>query len=187
MRARLALLVGLVVGAMISGATVVVAADGPSPQRGTADDRSPATNAKPTGSKNSICLLAFDTRTEYLDLPGAVTTVAAVKARKPCPGAAIGSFTAGTYVGAGGAISVHSMKATCVATGRFSNPCTVGESVNAILGGNTLRWDPGDWETHNLQLVWPHLKRGVWRFEVLLFGREAATDSVTTRTFTVTG
>jgi hypothetical protein len=183
MKGRVAVVVGVVLGALVSGGSFVLAQDRPA----TSDRVALGAAADTNGWKNSVCLLAYDTHTEYVDLPGAATTVAAVRARKPCPGATIGSFTADTYVGVGGALSIQSMKATCVATGGFSNPCAVGQTAFARLGGNALRWGSGDWETHGVDLLWPNLRRGVWRFEVLVFGRDAAVDSLSTRTFTVTG
>jgi hypothetical protein len=77
------------------------------------------------------------------------------------------------------------MRATCTGKGGFTSPCTVGQQVIALPGDSFFQNNSGfGGETNAMDMVWPGLKRGVWKFEVLPGGDPSS--FVEFRTFTVT-
>jgi hypothetical protein len=133
------------------------------------------------------CKLGYDTETSPLTPPDDSTNdntpAASVTIKKQCPGAVVATFD-GEYNGTGTNDFIHmDLRATCTATGGTSSPCTVGQVVSGQPGHTFLQTGGSPEGTRTAQWVFPGLKRGVWKFEALAGGDNAA--SLGFRTLTV--
>jgi hypothetical protein len=95
-----------------------------------------------------------------------------VSIKKPCQGVVVGQFV--TEMGqsdTGSGFLVGLMLATCMGSGGYSNPCVKDSEVLASPGEMVLDGDvQPEVETRSMNAVWPSLKRGVWKFEMLVRG-----------------
>jgi len=144
-----------------------------------------------TGSGTSVdgpCKVGYDTETATLTPPDELLAdnpvAGTVTMRKPCAGAVVAEFSSEVRTDAG--FVTLSMWATCVGTGHAVDPCTVGDQVVARPGYTYLA--EGDsylttTSTHSMQMVFPALPRGIWRFEAVPGGSDATLHY---RTFVVT-
>jgi hypothetical protein len=78
-----------------------------------------------------------------------------------------------TVTTAGGYITID-MRATCVRTAGFTNPCTVGQQVFAFPPHTYLQSARASAQTHSMIMAFPALKTGLWKFEVLPGGNNSA-------------
>jgi hypothetical protein len=178
-----ALLAPAVIGLLIAGA-------------GAADAKSAAEHArsaskvspKIVGATKGICVTGFDTETGILTPPDDSTSdnVAAgtVTLIQKCSGVAVGRFTSEVVTSGAGDFIHIDMRATCVGTGGFTAPCTVGQQIFASPGHSFFQNNvqPG-FEVNGINMVWSGLKPGVWKYEVLPGGNNHA--FLDFRTFTV--
>ena len=183
MHKRLGVALALVAVGVLIGATVVLAG------AGDPDERSNLADAIAiTGTTGKTCQSGYDTQRGTLippdDSTADNTPAATVQITKKCPGAAVGAFTSEVSTSSGGSLHLD-MRATCVATGGLTNPCTVGTVVIASPGHVFFQNNnPASSEMNAHQGVWSGLQRGVWRFEVLPGGGGNA--RLDYRTFVVT-
>ncbi len=133
------------------------------------------------------CRTGYDTQTSTLVPPDDSTpdnvAAATVNLRKPCPGAVVGSFVGEMATNVAGDFIHLDMRATCTGTGGFAMPCTVGQQVFASPGHTFVQTQQTTVQTRAMTMVWPGLRRGLWRFEVLPGGNNSA--NVQFRTFVV--
>ena len=133
------------------------------------------------------CAMGYDTQTSTLVPPDDSTSdnvaAATVTIKKVCPGAVTGHFVSETSTATAGDFIHVDMRATCVGTGRLSNPCTVGQQVFGSPGHTFMQNATSGVQTHSVQMVWTGLPRGKWRFEVLPGGNNRA--SLQFRSFVV--
>ena len=175
-KTRIALALSAAIGLVVAGASVATAVGGSSgDDRGSgSSDAQADIAAQATGGG---CRMGYDTETSIVTPPDDSTSdnaaAATVTINKPCPGSVIGEFTSETGISSGGFIHLD-MRATCVGTGGFSNPCTVGSQAFASPGHTFFSTNPGGIETHAMNMVWSGLPRGQWRFEVLPGGNGTA-------------
>lgn len=158
--------------AVVAGATVVVA-------NSAEHSRPPGTGALITGVANGGgCKMGYDTQTATNippdDSTADNTPAASVIVNKNCAGAVVGQFTSEVSTPSAGDFLHIDMRATCIATGGFSSPCTVGQQVFASPGHSFFQNNQGGIETNAVNMVWTGLKRGRWRFEVLPGGNNSA-------------
>jgi hypothetical protein len=180
---RLVFILAVVV-AIIAGIPALAAAVGPG-----SHPRDTGAQAAVTGqSTGGDCRIGFDTQTNVLTPPDDSTSdnvpAGTVNLTKQCQGAVVAVFSSEVNASAAGEFIHLDMRATCTGTGGFTNPCTVGQIVfgqpghtffqNAAVSGI---------QVHSMTMVFPGLRRGLWRFEVLPGGN--GTAFVDFRTFTV--
>jgi hypothetical protein len=126
---------------------------------------------------NGGCRMGYDTQTSFLVPPDDSTAdnvaAATVNIRKTCQGAVVGSFVTEVSTAVAGDFVHIDMRATCTGTGGMTNPCTVGQVVFASPGHTFMKNAQSSVQTHSVQMVWPALKRGLWRFEVLPGGNNS--------------
>ena len=117
-----------------------------------------------TGTGSGVCKYGYDTRTAGI-APTTALVAGSVQFTKTCAGPTEGRFTSETVIGAGGFVDIQ-MTATCIATGGQADPCLVGEVENGSPGPSSTFFahNPGSYETHAMNMIWPALKRGTWRF-----------------------
>lgn len=164
----------LIAAALLLGATVATAGDAKERSQSGLDK---ARKAVPTAELNEICKMGFDFVADTDPLPNDDTPknnppVLQVQMKKPCEGTVLGLFTAEILTADGGEVLLV-MDATCTAAGGFANACTPGERVFADPGATEfvyLQRNILGTQTHAMNMVWPNLKRGVWRFRVRLSG-----------------
>lgn len=138
-----------------------------------------------TGGSTQLCGFYFNVRTDHFTPPDDSTPdnkpANVIADRKNCRGPVLGVLSTEVNTHHDGFIHVD-MRATCVrAVG--PEPCTEGEVVEAPPGHTFLRNSAGDTQTQTIQMVWPDLGSGRWRYEVRLGGD--GTAFVEYRTFTV--
>jgi hypothetical protein len=172
-------LVGVAVGtALVSaGGTYALAAKGPAAITGTGT------------STEGPCMVGYDTRSATLTPPDELLVdnpvAGTVTLRKPCAGAVIAEFSSEVETGSG--FVTLSLWATCTGSaGHVEDPCTVGDQVVARPGYTYLF--EGDssvttTSTHSVQMVFPAVPRGRWRFDAVPGGSDATLHA---RTFVVT-
>lgn len=147
----------------------------------------------PTGASTSGgCASGYDTRFNQLKPPDGNEThdnppAASIRLRKPCAGAVHGFFTSEITAPTQNDFINIEMRATCIGTGQLSNPCNVGQQFFAAPGRARLAEGPTTLGTRSMNMVWPGLARGVWRFEVVPGGNPSVTSGsqLIYRTFTV--
>src|SRR5690349_2836264 len=106
---------------------------------GAAEDRavSAAAAKRIAAASAGPCWIAFDTQTSTLTPPDDSTTdnvpAHSIDLRKPCVGEVIGTFSSEVTAPAGSFLHID-MRATCIATGGFTSPCTVGTVAFASPG-----------------------------------------------------
>lgn len=177
LRSRRAL-VGVAAGAALvaAGGTYALAAPGPASISGTGV------------STGGPCRVGYDTSSATLTPPDELLAdnpvAGTVTMRKPCAGAVVGAFSAEVETATG--VVTLTMWATCVGTGGLEDACTVGDQVVARPGYTYLA-EGGSAEpttsVHSMQMVFPALPRGRWRFDAVPGGSNATLHS---RTFVVT-
>ena len=172
----LAVAIGLVAtGALLDHAS----SDGNGPQHARAAGATSLTGTSlVTGTSTVVCRLGYDVETDTLIPPDDSTTdnppAAAITLAKPCPGAVVAELTSEMAV-PGAADFIHmDMRATCLATLTFVNPCTPGQVVLGSPGHPFVQEGPSSFGTHSVTMVFPALKRGRWRFEALAGGNNVA-------------
>jgi hypothetical protein len=176
----------IVFGLLLGGPAYALATSpGPNHSRGEANTLSAAlVTGESTGGG---CRMGYDTQTSTLTPPDDSTAdnapAASVTISKPCPGAVIGNFVSEVSTTTAGAFIHLDMRATCVATGGFSAPCTVGQQVFASPGHTFFQNVQAGVSTKAALMVWSGLPRGVWKFEVLPGG--GASANLQFRTFVV--
>src|SRR5215213_1227767 len=170
-------LVGVAIAtAVVSvGATYALAAPGPATITGTG-----VTTQGP-------CKVGYDTQTATLTPPDELLAdnpvAGSVTMNKQCAGAVIAQFSSEVRTGSG--FVTLSMFGTCIGTAHALDPCTVGEQVVARPGYTYFAQGDGSETTtgaHSMQMVFPDLPRGRWRFEAVPGGSRAA---LAYRTFVV--
>ena len=180
---RRALLGVAVATALVSvGGTWAVAAARPS------DDGSSTVTGRGV-STGGPCRVGYDTETALLTPPDELLAdnpvAGSVTMATGCAGAVVAEFS--SEVRASSGLVTLSVWATCVGPGGAPDPCTVGDQVVARPGYTYLA--QGDsfettTSTHSMQMVFPALPRGRWRFEAVPGGNGTATLKY--RTFVVT-
>jgi hypothetical protein len=153
---------------LIGSASMAGAAGGPALPR-SSTTAAPAVAAQTVGG---ACRAGYDAESQTFTPPDSTTAdnpaAATVTITKPCPGAVVGRFTSETATTPGTGFLDIDMRATCIGKGGFTNPCAVGQQVFALPGNTIFQFNSGFFGMANaVDLVWPGLKRGVWRFEVL--------------------
>ncbi len=185
-RVAVVTLVGLVF--VLAGAGLVAASSPDPAEHPRAADTGVAAVPRATGQvAGGGCRVGFDTQTATLVPPDDTTSdnVAAstVRLHKTCQGPVVGTFSSEVATpGAGDFVHVD-MRATCVGTGRQTNPCTVGEEVFASPGHSFFQNGQASTHVGAVTMVWTGLKRGNWKFEVLPGGNGVA--NLQFRAFTV--
>jgi hypothetical protein len=108
-----------------------------------------------------------------------------VELSKACNGVVVGNFSANVNTPFEGTFISIDMRATCLATGGFPKPCSVGEQFLAKHAQTILQanYAPNPRE-NSITMIWPRLSPGIWRFEVLPGGDGKA--SLFNRNFTAT-
>ena len=172
------LVITAVAAAVIAGGAGYAAAAG-----GSRADQHRAVSATSHGfivgsTTQGPCKLGYDTETSSLTPPDDSTTdnspAGSVQFKKQCQGAVVARWD-GEYNGTGGSDFLHmDMRATCVATGGTSTPCTVGQQVFGSPGHTVLQTGGSTVGTRSAQWVFNNLKRGVWKFEALPGGNGSA-------------
>ena len=169
---------------------VVFAASGGAGSAADATRASGPSVAQATGAGGGGCKMGFDTENTVLIPPSDATLsnppAGVVTFTKGCSGAAVGQFTSEVSTGTSGGGFIHlDMRATCIGTGGFAAPvCTVGQEVLAAPGHTFLdNTQHSATEVHGMNMVWPALPRGKWKFEALPGGN--GSSSLDYRTFTV--
>ena len=185
-RTRTLVIIG-VMAAVIAGGAGYAAAAG-----GSRADQHRGASATSHGfivgnSAQGPCKLGYDTETSTLTPPDDSTTdnspAGTVQFKKGCPGAVVARWD-GEYNGTGSSDFLHmDMRATCVGTGGFNSPCTVGQQVFGSPGHTFLQTGGATEGTREAQWVFTGLKRGQWKFEALPGGNNSA--SIGFRTLTV--
>jgi hypothetical protein len=143
------------------------------------EKRAASKAGKIVGVSAGPCRVGFDTRTGTLTPPDDSTSnnvpAASVDIGKPCVGEVIGTFSSEVFTSGAGSFIHIDMRATCIGTGGFSSPCTVGTQVFASPGHTFFQNNvqPGA-ENNSVTMVWNTLPRGIWRFEVLPGGNGTA-------------
>jgi hypothetical protein len=182
---------GLVLHALLAATTAVGTLLFQANVSGAAENRtaSAAAAKRITAASAGPCWIAFDTQTSTITPPDDSTSdnppASTIDLRKPCVGEVIGTFSSEvSTTGAGSFIHID-MRATCIATGGFTSPCTVGTVAFASPGHTFFQNNvqPGI-EVNTTTMVWNTLPRGVWRFQVLPGGGGGA--NLQFRTFVVT-
>jgi hypothetical protein len=168
----------------VAASTALLSAGGSWAVAASQDDRSPAdqrglatsTAAAITGtSLQGSCKVGFDTQTGSVVPPDDSTSdnpaAASVTMKKQCAGAVVAEFSSEVAATTSAPGSMHlDLRATCVGTGGTTDPCTVGQTLFAqpghtFLADGVLLAEAS--RTHGMQMVFPALKRGLWRFEAL--------------------
>lgn len=171
-------LVGVAVGAALVavGGTYALAATGPASITGTGV------------STGGPCRVGYDTSSATLTPPDELLAdnpvAGTVTLRKPCAGAVVAEFSSEVETASG--VVTLSIWATCVGTGGLADACTVGDQAVARPGYTYLaQGDSAEPTTgvHSMQMVFPSLPRGRWRFNAVPGGSNATLHS---RTFVVT-
>jgi hypothetical protein len=180
MRTRVLLSIAFTVAITVAATTAVMAATGDTARQ----DAKSGPLISGTG-KGGGCKMGYDTESSTLTPPDDSTAdnVAAgsVTLTKGCNGPVVGQFTSEVGISSGGFIHID-MRATCIGTGGFTNHCTVGQVTFASPGHTFFSQNPGNIETHAMNMVWVLLP-GQWRFDVLPGGN--GTAFLDFRTFTV--
>lgn len=151
--------------------------------------------ATSSGQANGDCKMGYYTSSDFYG--GGASAAATINLNKSCVGPVEGRFTTeiqrwayGRPAGFGA--TEITMVATCTGTGGFTSPCTVGQQVTASPGPTTINSCDGNLGetcpissagTRSMNMVWPSLLRGVWRFDVL--ATLTGVDGLSERTFTV--
>jgi hypothetical protein len=171
-------LVGVAVGTALvaAGGTYALAAPGPVVITGAGV------------SSGGPCKIGYDTSSATLTPPDELLAdnpvAGSVTLRKGCAGAVVGEFSSEVRTATG--VVTLSMWATCVGTGGFEDACTVGDQVVARPGYTYLAEGDSSEPTtsvHSMQMVFPALPRGRWRFDAVPGGGNATLHA---RTFVVT-
>jgi hypothetical protein len=154
----------------LEGATVAAAAD------------------RPNNYALGVCGVAFDSQITFLVPPDDTTEdnapAASTQLPKPCDGVVVGTFSANVFTPVQGSFISVDMRATCVGTGGYPRACTVGDAVLANPGHTVLQEYLLDAQSVSITLIWPRLRKGIWKFEVLPGGNRSA--AVYHRNFTAT-
>lgn len=152
-------------------------------------ERRRLTNVAPemTIASAGLCKVAIQTDAGPLAPPddGAADNEPAsvVRMVKPCAGPVAGSFTAEVNTATEGAFLHIDMRATCLDSGGMANACEPGQTVFASPGHSLFQNAMAQTSVHTIQMAWPVLRKGTWRFEVLPGGDGSA--YVDLRTFRV--
>lgn len=170
--------------ALFGGHAVAGAAGGGATHaRGGAESGTEATGAGTGGG----CGMAYDSETSTNIPPDDTTSdnapAAVATLKKGCPGSTVAVFESEMSTPSSADFIHLDMRATCTATGGYSNPCTVGSTFYASPGHTFAQNGPTSFGTRSVQQVFTALKRGVWKFEVLPGGNNSA--NLQFRTFTV--
>lgn len=183
---------GLALGAtallLVSGGVLVGAVAGFDP-RTHPRDTGPDGQATPVlaGSSGGVCKMGYDTQTGTLTPPDDSTSdnppAGSIRLNKPCTGAVLGTLSSELSTPNSSDFVHLDMRATCVGTGGYTNPCTVGQTVFASPGHTFFRNGAASLAVHSMTMVWNGLRRGVWVFEALPGGNNSA--NLQFRTFTV--
>ena len=142
------------------------------------------------GSARGACAMGYDTQTSTLVPPDDSTSdnVAAgtILSKKGCVGPVVGTLSAVVSTSTAGDFIHLDMRATCTSKGGFTGAtsCVVGEQVIASPGHAFFRNDQGSVAVHSATMVWPELRKGVWRYEALPGGNNRA--NLQFRSFAIT-
>jgi hypothetical protein len=124
-----------------------------------------------SGSATQSCGFGFDTRIGAYAPPddSTIDNIAnGVGFVKNCRGPVLGIASAETVIPPGGFIHAD-LLATCVVPSG-SDPCVAGEQIFASPGHMFLRHTAGDYQVQTVQMIWPDLGTGRWRFQFLVGG-----------------
>jgi hypothetical protein len=140
-----------------------------------------------TGVGSAVCKMAWVTAQNNLAAPqgAAIANAGTLTMVKPCQGTVIGTFSAEVFTpGAADSLQI-SVTATCLGPYGQPNPCITGEIDVANPGSIYFqRQTQPDAEANSFTVVWPNLKRGLWKFVVRLTG-SGPSAHLGYRTFTV--
>ncbi len=162
-----------------TGAALATAAGGGGANHSRGSDTGKAASARIVGqATNGGCKMSYDTESSTLIPPDDSTAdnaaAGSVTIRKTCAGAVVGMFTSEVSVPNAGDFIHIDMRATCTATGGLATPCTVGQQIFASPGHSFFNTGADAFHSASIQMVWTGLRRGIWRFDVLPGGNNAA-------------
>jgi hypothetical protein len=140
-----------------------------------------------TISSSGLCKVAIQTDAGPIAPPDDGTAdnepASVVRMAKPCVGPVAGTFTAEVNTAVEGAFLHIDMRATCLDSGGMANACEPGQTLFASPGHSLFQNGQAQTSVHTIQMAWPVLRKGTWRFEVLPGGGGGA--YVDLRTFRV--
>jgi hypothetical protein len=176
-RKRLILTLGAVVVVIATAAAAVAAM---AAARSADEARQRALSASPlvTGSAGGGCRTGFDTQTATNIPPDDSTTdnvpAGSVTMTKSCNKLVVGLLTTEVSTPNAGDFIHMDMRATCIGTGGFASHCVVGTQFFASPGHSFLQNGVAALHIEAVQMVWPSLAPGQWRFEALPGGNNSA-------------
>jgi len=124
---------------------------------------------------NSFCALKYHEQTSPIVVPDHSsadnTPVGDLTVTKNCTGPVIGTLS----VEITGRLHLHEIIAQCISDGGIQGGCTTGTKIDvgypAVAGEHKLLYSDGvadvTYPIATIQLIWPNLARGQWRFYVL--------------------